>query len=169
MRFTYCPHCGCKLTEKEIGDEGMIPFCESCNIPLFDMFSSCIIALAVNEKNEAALLEQRYMSTQYYNLISGYMKPGETAEEAARREIFEEIGIKADNLEFAGTYWFSKKDMLMIGFTASVKKKKMKLSKEVDSAVWADVSKAINMVHPKGSVSYALLDRYIKSNEKFSG
>lgn len=158
MHFTYCPHCGEKLTEKEMGDEGMIPFCQNCDIPLFDMFSSCIIALVVNERNEAALLEQRYMSTEYYNLVSGYMKPGETAEETAKREIFEEIGIKADSLDFAGTYWFGKKDMLMIGFIARAKKKEMKLSKEVDSAIWIDVKKAINMVHPKGSVSYALLN-----------
>lgn len=34
MHFTYCPHCGTKLTGKEIGDEGIIPYCEKCSVPL---------------------------------------------------------------------------------------------------------------------------------------
>lgn len=30
MKFTYCPHCGRELIKKEIGDEGVIPYCENC-------------------------------------------------------------------------------------------------------------------------------------------
>lgn len=26
MRFTYCPICGVKLVNKDIGDEGLLPF-----------------------------------------------------------------------------------------------------------------------------------------------
>ena len=162
MRFKYCPYCGQKLMEKEIGDEGLVPFCESCNVPLFDMFSSCIIALVINEYEEAALLRQGYISPQYYNLVSGYMKPGETAELTAEREIEEEIGIKIESLEFAGTYWFGKKDMLMIGFWAKAKKADLVLSKEVDGAVWVPMEEAIHMVHPEGSVSHALIEKYLE-------
>ena len=161
MRFTYCPHCGTKLIQKEIGDEGRIPFCENCGIPLFDMFSTCIIVLVVNEKEEALLLRQNDISKQYHNLVSGYMKPGERAEETVEREIAEETGVKIDSLKFAGTYWFAKKDQLMIGFFARAKKQELRLSGEVDDAAWVPVSDAIGMVHPKGSVSYALLERYI--------
>lgn len=162
MHFTYCPDCGSKLTDREIGDEGMVPFCEDCNKPLFDMFSTCIIALVVNEYGEAALLRQGYISNQYYNLVSGYMKPGENAELTAEREIAEEIGVKIDSLKFAGTYWFGKKDMLMIGFIAKAGKTELVLSKEVDRAKWVPAEMAITMVHPKGSVSYALLEKYLK-------
>ena len=91
------------------------------------------------------------------------MKPGETAELTAEREIFEETGIQIDSLEFAGTYWFAKKDMLMIGFLARAKRKEFVLSKEVDAAKWVPVEKAIHMVHPKGSVSYALLEKYMSA------
>ncbi len=162
MRFGYCPDCGSKLTDREIGDEGMVPFCEKCNKPLFDMFSTCIIALVVNECGEAVLLRQGYISNQYYNLVSGYMKPGENAEQTAAREVEEEIGIKIESLEFAGTYWFGKKDMLMIGFIAKAKKAKLVLSGEVDQAEWIPAEEAIMRVHPKGSVSYALLEKYLE-------
>lgn len=165
MRFVYCPDCGSKLTGREIGDEGLVPFCEKCNKPLFDMFSTCIIALVINENGEAALLRQGYISNQYYNLVSGYMKPGETAELTAAREIEEEIGVKINSLEFAGTYWFGKKDMLMIGFIAKAKKTDLVLSGEVDEAEWIPAEKAISLVHPKGSISYALLEKYLQGQQ----
>ena len=160
MRFTYCPDCGTKLILREIGDEGLVPWCENCRKPLFDMFSSCIIVLVVNEFEEAALLRQNYLSTQYHTLVSGYMKPGETAEECTRREVLEEIGIELEDLRFVATYWFGRKDQLMIGFIGRAKKAPMKLSSEVDEARWVKVEDAIGMVHPKGSVSYALLEIY---------
>ena len=162
MRFKYCPECGSKLILKEIGDEGQIPYCLNCSRPLFDMFSSCIIVLVVNENGEAALLKQHYISHQYYTLVAGYMKPGETAEECTRREVLEEIGIELDKLKLMGTYWFGVKDQLMIGFIARAKKAPFRLSGEVNEARWVPVEQAIGMVHPKGSVSYELLEIYNK-------
>lgn len=164
MHYKFCPQCGKKLGEKKLGDEGNVPYCAKCDKPWFDTFSTCIIALVVNEYEEAALLSQNYISTKYRNLVSGYMQPGETAESAARREIFEELGLSTESLEFLGTYWFGKKDMLMISFAAQVKKAEFKLSDEVDSALWADVREAIDMVHPKGSVSYELIRHYVDSH-----
>ena len=58
MHFSYCPFCGDKLISKEIGDEGVIPYCEKCMIPLWDICSTSIIEAVVNEYNEEALLLQ---------------------------------------------------------------------------------------------------------------
>ena len=162
MRFTYCPDCGSRLEFREIGDEGLVPYCLSCRRPLFDMFSSCIIALVVNEENEAALLRQGYLSTQYHTLVSGYMKPGETAEECTRREVLEEIGIPVEDLQFVGTYWLGRKDQLMIGFIARAQKAELRLSGEVEEARWVPVEQAIHMVHPEGSVSYEMVKQYLR-------
>lgn len=162
MRFKYCPECGALLCARVLGDEGRVPYCESCGRPYFDMFSSCVITLVVNECGEALLLRQGYISDKYYNLVSGYISPGESAEEAAEREVLEETGIRIDSLEFAGTYWFAKKDMLMIGFIARADKTEPLLSGEVDSAGWYAADKAIDMVHPEGSVSHALVKLYLE-------
>lgn len=70
MKFKYCPECGTKLADRIIGDEGAVPYCERCEKPLFDMFSTCVIVLVVNEEGEAALLRQEYISHKYYNLLS---------------------------------------------------------------------------------------------------
>ena len=159
MRFTYCPDCGEKLVMKEIGDEGEIPYCNNCKKPLFDMFSTCVIVLVKNGEN-VLLLNQSYISTQYRNLVSGYMKPGESAEECAMREVEEEVGIKLDKLEIIGTYWFSKKGLLMKGFMGETSRPSVKISKEVDNAEWVRYDKASALVHPKGggSVSAILVE-----------
>ena len=86
MKFTYCPHCGTKAVLREIGDEGMIPYCEQCKVPLWDMFTTCIICAVVNEDKEIALLRQNYVSTTNYVCVAGVMKLGESAEETAARE-----------------------------------------------------------------------------------
>ena len=161
MRFTYCPDCGAKLIKKEIGDEGEIPYCGECEKPLFDMFSSCVIVLVSDGKDKVVLLRQNYISNEYYNLVSGYIKPKETAEECAIREVKEEIGLKIDKLEFVGTEWFDKKDMLMIAFIATTNDREIKLSKEVDEAFWEDAKTALGKVHPKGSVSYRLVSEFL--------
>ncbi len=62
MHFTYCPHCGMKLVQKEIGDEGQISYCEGCKIPLWDMFTTSVICAVVKEEDEVALLRQNYFS-----------------------------------------------------------------------------------------------------------
>lgn len=169
MRFKFCPDCGEKLTTKSFGDEVDVPFCKKCDKAWFEMFSNAVIVLVVNEYGEAALLRQNYISERYYNLVSGYMKPGETAENTARREVSEEIGIELTDLRLVRTFWFAKKDLLMIGFIGRANKAEFTLSKEVDGAEWIPAEEAIKLVHPKGSVSYALLDEYLKRSvsEKF--
>lgn len=163
MRFTYCPHCGMKLSSRVLGDEGAMPWCDGCNLPLFDTFSSCIIALVVNEFEEAAILMQDHLSSKYGTLVSGYMKPGESAEDCARREILEELGLELDALEIVKTWWHGKRDQLMIGFVGRAKKADFKLSSEVQEARWIPVREAIKQVHPKGSISYALIELYLQS------
>ena len=162
MRYIHCPQCGLKLIEKEIGDEGLIPYCTACERPWFDVFSTCVIVLVVNEYGEAALLRQAYISHQYHNLVSGFMKPGENAEYTAAREVEEELGLKVEKLEPAGTFWYEKKDMLMVAFFAHAKKQDFSLSCEVDTARWVTMDEALDLVAPKGAISRAVIEKYIQ-------
>ncbi len=170
MRFKCCPECGEKLIMKPIGDEGDVPFCERCSRPWFDMFSSAVIVLVVNEDGEAVLLKQNYMSDQYMVLISGFIKPGESAEDTARREVLEEVGLELEKNKLVATYWFERGGMMMIAFIARAKKAELKLSGEVDEARWIPCEEAITLVHPKGAPSHNLLDEYLKRDvsEKFA-
>jgi len=161
MRFTYCPHCGTKLIKKEIGDEGMVPFCEPCNVPLFDMFSTCVICAVTNECGEVALLKQSYLSDTRYVCVSGFMKIGESAEDSAMREIKEEIGQTVEELRFVRSYPYEKKEMLMLGFHAKVKKEDLVLSREVDDAEWVAFSDALGKIR-EGSIAWQLVKEVIE-------
>ena len=83
------------------------------------------------------------------------MKPGETAEETAVREVGEELGLTINEPKITGTYWFDKKDMIMIGFLAKTHKTDFKLSGEVDSAFGYQQKKHLLWFTPK--VAYPIL------------
>lgn len=156
MHFSYCPHCGSKLIDKEIGDEGMLPFCEECHIPLWDMFSTCVICAVVNEYNEVALIRQNYVTTENYVCIAGFIKPEENAEEAAMREIKEEIGLNVREIQYIRSYYYPKKQMLMLGFMADISKDDFTLSGEVDGAAWFPFSKVLSVMR-EGSIAWQLV------------
>lgn len=172
MHFTYCPDCGRKLTARVCGDDGEVPFCETCSHPWFDMFPSAAIVLVVNREGKVALLNQNYISTTYKNLVSGYMKPGESAEECALREVEEEIGVRMHAVELKFTRWFPKSSVLMIGFVGYTDETDLTLSVEVDAAGWFTPEEAITLVHPKetGAVSGMLVDLYLQEkNQRENG
>ena len=148
MHYKFCPECGSRLVDREAGDDGMVPYCEHCQRYWFDAFDSCVIILVVNEYGEIALLCQSYISTQYETFVAGFMKPGETAEETAEREVEEELGIRTDRLESAGTYWFGQRNQLMHGFIGFARKQEFVLSPEVDAAEWVPMAEADARMFP---------------------
>ena len=162
MHFSYCPYCGKKLINKQIGDEGLIPYCNNCNIPLWDMFTTSIISAVINENNEIALLKQNYVSETKYVLVAGIMKPNESAEKTAIREIKEELGLDVTSLEFIKTYPYPKKEMLMIGFKANVKKSEFIISEEVNSAIWVNLDNSLNLLR-EGGIGWQIVKNIIDS------
>lgn len=156
MHFIYCPHCGEKLVKKEIGDEGLIPYCNSCQTPLWDMFTTSIICAVVNEYNEIALLRQEYVSTTKHVCVAGIMQLGESAEETVKREVKEELGLDVLRLQYMRSYVYEKKEMLMLGFKVEVKKAEFQLSQEVDAAEWVAYENALDKLK-EGSIAWQLV------------
>lgn len=161
MRFTYCPYCGNYLIKKKIGDEGMIPFCEKCDIPLWDIFTTCIIAAVINEQKEVALLRQNYVSKTNYVCVAGIMKIGESAEDAVVREVSEEIGQQVKDLQYIKSYPYDAKEMLMLGYKATVEKRDFIISGEVDSVEWVPFNQALTLLR-KGSIAWQLVKEVIE-------
>lgn len=136
MRFTYCPTCGTKLIAKEIGDEGVISYCEQCEFPMWDIPRTCILCAVLNEFGEIALLRQDYISTEHLVCVAGVMKIGESAEETICREVQEELGLTVEKLEYVQSYADPNKELLMLGYQVTVAKAPFTFSGEVDDAQW---------------------------------
>ena len=162
MRFTYCPHCGGKLIKKDIGDEGLIPYCNTCRVPLWDMARTCVICAVVNEYDEIALIRQSYGDTTRYVCVAGVMTMGESAEESACREVAEELGLEAEQLTFIRSYPYIEKELLMLGFKVSVKKGAFTLSDEVHSARWVPFPDASSLLR-EGSIAWQLVKTVIEN------
>lgn len=160
MRFQYCPYCGTRAVKKEIGDEGVIPYCTQCELPLWDMFTTSVIAAVVNECGEIALLRQNYVSTTNYVCVAGIMKLGESAEETVVREIGEELGLNVKSVEYVKSYPYEKKEMLMLGFKVIVEKKDFALSGEVDAAEWVKLEDAPPLLR-EGGIAWQLVNAVI--------
>jgi len=154
MIFKYCPDCGKALDQKMIGDEGMIPYCHSCDKPYFDNPAICVVTTVINEKKQILLLKSNYISTTKWTLVAGYVKNGETLEDAVIRETIEETGQNIEHLEYIRSYYFASGELILCGFIAWVTQRDFIHSNEVDDLFWCD----INMV-----------DYYINRENNLSG
>ena len=93
----------------------------------------------------------------------GRVDAGESAVDCALRETEEELGLRLKELRIQKTWWHGKRDQLMIGFVGRAEDTGFRLSSEVATARWVPVREALGQVHPKGSISYALIEQYLNT------
>lgn len=155
MHHTFCPTCGTTLTARTLGDEGLVPWCGHCERPWFDSFSTCIIAAVMNADGQV-LLQRETRRPEREVLVAGYIKPGESAEDAARREIAEETGLTVTALRYVASYPHMDGDMLMLGFAAGAEGDVRSSAGEVLSARWCTPAEAVTALR-EGSVAQRLV------------
>lgn len=165
MKFIYCPQCGEKLVKKVIGDEGETPFCARCQRPWFSLSYPCVICLCVNESGEVLLIKQSYGESRFV-LVAGFIKEGENAEDAARREVAEETGLEISSLSYAFSRYYEPRDNLMTAYICRVKKAELRLSNEVEQAKWVTPEEAAETLR-KGGVARQLAEYYNTQKESY--
>ena len=159
MKFVFCPQCGGELTTKQVGDEGEIPYCESCGRPWFSFSYPCVICLLTDGEGRFALIRQTY-ATKNYVCVAGFIKEQETAEQTAVREVREETGLEVVKLRYINSYYYPKHDNLMLGYVCTVKPGEFKLSGEVERAGWFGLEEARELLS-HGTVGKDLLRDYL--------
>lgn len=155
MHYRYCPTCGQALDARILGDDGAVPWCTACNRPWFDSFSTCIIAAVCNAQGQV-LLQREKRRPEREVLVAGYMQPGESAEEAVRREIMEETGMQPQSLRYVGSRPYLDGEQLMLGFTATAEGTPH-ATREILSARWVSPAKAVPCLRP-GSMARTLVE-----------
>ncbi|MBQ2954618.1 MAG: NUDIX domain-containing protein [Clostridia bacterium] len=157
MAFRFCPQCGHPLTLRPVGDEGEQPFCADCRRFFFDNAVPCVLVAIVNERDEVLLLRQAYI-TDAPTLCSGYVKNGDTLEDAVRREVLEETGQQVERCRYVGSWYYAPKGLIMAGFLARVTACPFASSAEVDSLFWEDMTRAQHIIARENNLSGTLLD-----------
>jgi len=151
MIFKYCPECGSFLENREIGDEGLVPYCSICEKPHFSFSYPCVLCLVVSEDNEVAIIKQSYVSKHYVG-VAGYVNQGETIEAAAKREVEEETGLTVTEVVYQYSYHREQNDLLMFCFVCRAIKSDFVLSGEVDDANWFPIEEAIGLLAPESAI-----------------
>ncbi len=100
--FRYCPHCGgpdfMPDTEKSLK-------CGICGFRYFINMNAAVAAIIRNENNEVLFTVRKHEpAAGMLDLPGGFVDLGETAEDAIVREIYEELNLEINNMEFVGTF-----------------------------------------------------------------
>ena len=89
-RHTFCSNCGARTTIEEAGWKRK---CEDCGVEHFPRTDPVVIMLAVRG-DKCLLGRQKAWRPGFWSCLAGFVEPGETIEQAAAREIFEEAGVR---------------------------------------------------------------------------
>ncbi len=89
-----------------------------------------------------------------YSALAGFLEPGETLEDAARREVFEEAGIVVGEVRYVASQPWPFPGSLMIGLIGEARSTEIRLDeKELEDARWFGAEEARTMIertHPQG-------------------
>lgn len=160
----YCYHCGTKLIEKYLKNEGMIPYCETCKQYVFPIFSTACSMIVLNPTKDKILLIKQYGKDRYV-LVAGYINKGEDAESTVKREVKEEMGLEVDELEFNQSQYFPPSNTLMINFSCVAKSEDFTMNEEVDEAKWMSIEEVYDMI-AKNSLAQSFLKHYLDNHKK---
>ena len=133
QRHGFCPRCGSPTTS---ADAGYKRVCGNCNAEHFPRTDPVVIMLATH--GDACLLGRgKQFPGRFYSALAGFIEPGETIEEAVRREIQEEAGVKTGNVTYFTTQPWPFPSSLMIGCFAEAESREIRLDEiELADARW---------------------------------
>ena len=164
--MAYCTECGTKLVDKYLENEGMIPYCESCEAYRFPTFNVAIIAIVYSPDAEKILLIKQYGKDRNI-LVAGYVSKDESAEHTLLREVEEEMGLHVTDCCFNMSEYFEKSNTLMLNFACIVDSEDLSgMTAEVDSAAWYTPEEAKEAIL-HGSLAEKFLLAWLDKREKY--
>lgn len=149
-RRTYCSNCAAKL---EMADAGYRRHCPGCGMDHFPRTDPVAIMVV---RHEGCILLGRQSSWKpgMYSALAGFVEPGETIEDAARREVFEESGVRVGAVRYVTSQPWPFLSNLMIGLIGEATSAEITLDKnELEDARWFSAAEARMMMdrtHPDG-------------------
>jgi NAD+ diphosphatase len=162
----FCPRCGGDLVARNTGHELV---CSSCGRSQFPRTDPAVIMVVVEgEAPDDRCLLGRHPDWPKgrYSTLAGFVEPGESVEQAVRREVLEESGIRVGRVEYFGSQPWPMPASLMMGFVAHARTTDVHVDGlEIEDARWFSreemkaEAEAGTLVLPGGiSISHSLVE-----------
>ena len=149
-RHGHCANCGART---EMRDAGYRRHCAACGTDHFPRTDPVVI-IAVHRGGKLLLGRQATWPEGMYSTLAGFMEPGETIEDAARREVFEEAHIRVGAISFHSNQPWPFPASLMIGLIGEALTDDIIVdTKELETARWFEKTEIQSMLegtHPQG-------------------
>ena len=168
QRHGYCANCGTRTAMREGGWKRECPSCKAEHFPRTDP----VVIMLVTSGDKCLLGRQKQFLPGMYSCLAGFVEAAETIEDAVRREIFEESGIRCTDVKYYMTQPWPYPSSLMIGCTARAINEDIVVDRsELEDARWFDRTEATLMIkrqHPDGlagphpfAIAHHLLGRWV--------
>jgi NAD+ diphosphatase len=167
MEMNYCVKCGAPLKLKYHEHEGKdIPWCGNCGEFRYPFFNCAVSMIVMNEEKDKVYLIKQYGKDSYV-LVAGYVNLGEDAEDAAVREVKEEMGLTVSTLHFNRSRYYPRTNTLMLNYTVTVKEHEPSPNWEIDSWKCFSIPEARASIRP-GSLAQSFLNGYFDGEYSFT-
>lgn len=151
----FCGHCAAPLKPR-LGDGGRD--CPACGLTVYPRLSPCVI-VAVWRPGEILLAHHRRHNSPIHTVLAGFIEPGESAEQAAVREVGEEVGVAIGDLRYCASQPWPFPHSLMLGFTARWQAGEIQIDDdELSHAAWYPWQQ-LPQLPPPGTIALRLIER----------
>ena len=157
----YCGRCGEKTVMHK---KDMMLLCPECGQMHYPRIAPAII-VAINNSGKLLMAKHSYHKVLKYTLLAGFVEPGENIEEAVKREVKEEVGIKIKNIRYVKSQSWPFPNSLMLGFNADYESGEIIVDgEEIIDAKWF---KPEEIEKPPSDISISswLINNYIQTHE----
>ena len=149
-RHRFCANCGAPTN---LSDAGWRRDCPGCKAPHFPRTDPVVIMLAVDGERCLLGRSARFAPTMW-SCLAGFVEPGESMEDAVRRETREEAGILCGKVRYFATQPWPFPTSLMIGCHAQALNGEIVVDREeLEDARWFNKGEVATMLmrsHPQG-------------------
>lgn len=129
----YCGRCG---TKAELAEQDRAMVCPNCDYRMYPKLAPCVIGVVVRG-DEILLANGVRHRSGIYTALAGFIEVGESAEQAFKREVKEEVGIDIKGLQYLGSQNWPFPHQLMLAFVAEYESGELVLDeREIVDAAW---------------------------------